>query len=396
MEAALEVFQALDEPSPAEEDWRYVDYEKPFAGLKPISGPGTALPPGRFGAALGETSGRVRIVDGTVLEADSDVLSVATMAAVPADRFRSRVAPDHNKLAAAHRAFAHDGVFIDVPAGTAVEQPLLVEVQATAEGTASFPHVSIGVGRNAEAKVVLVYRSAADVDLLMVPEVDLHLDEGANLRFLTVQNADQAATLVAHQRMTLGRDATGRIGEVGLGGGFARLDLGIDLEGDGCSAETVGLYFGEGRQTLDYRMLIRHSGKNTSSNVFLKGAVEDQAQSVFTGLLRIEKEATRTSTFETNRNLVLSETAKANSVPNLEILCDDVVCGHGSSVGPLDEGSLYYLQSRGLTRPRAERLLIKGFFQEVIDRLPIEGLDTVISEEVLRRFVTAQAEGRVA
>jgi Fe-S cluster assembly protein SufD len=142
--------------------------------------------------------------------------------------------------------------------------------------------------------------------------------------------------------------------------------------------------------------VIDHQGRNTTSDVFLKGAVEDDAQSVFTGLLRIEKDAARTSTFETNRNLVLSENAKAHSVPNLEILCNDVICGHASSVGPLESEHLYYLMSRGLTRVRAERLLIRGFFQQVIDRLPIEGLGEPVSDEVFRRFVTAQEEGRVA
>ncbi len=283
-----------------------------------------------------------------------------------------------------------------MPAGAAVRDPFVIDLQAMTPGAASFPHISVRLGENAEASVVVVYRSAPGASLLMVPEIDLDLADGANLRFLTVQNMDHAATTVTHQRVHIGRDATGRIGEVGLGGDFARLDLTVELEGDGCSAETVGLYFGEGDQTLDYRMVIRHSGKNTSSDVFLKGAVEDQAQSVFTGLLRIEKDAVRTSTFETNRNLVLSEGAKANSVPNLEILCDDVVCGHGSSVGPPDENSLYYMQSRGLSRPTAERLLIKGFFQEVIDRLPIGGMEEPISTEVFRRFVTAQDEGRVA
>ncbi|MGH8947598.1 MAG: SufB/SufD family protein, partial [Acidimicrobiia bacterium] len=177
---------------------------------------------------------------------------------------------------------------------------------------------------------------------------------------------------------------------------LGRLDLGVSLVGDGSSSEVVGLYFGEGEQTLDYRMVIDHQGRSTSSDVFLKGAVEDDAQSVFTGLLRIEKDAARTSTFETNRNLVLSENAKAHSVPNLEILCNDVICGHASSVGPLESEHLYYLMSRGLTRERAERLLIRGFFQQVIDRLPIEGLGEPVSDEVFRRFVAAQEEGRVA
>jgi Fe-S cluster assembly protein SufD len=183
---------------------------------------------------------------------------------------------------------------------------------------------------------------------------------------------------------------------VGLGGNLGRLDLGVNLNGDGASSEVVGIYFGEGDQTLDYRMLIDHHGRRTSSDVFLKGAVEDNAQSVFTGLLRIEKDATRTSTFETNRNLVLSDNARAQSVPNLEILCDDVVCGHASSVGPLEEDHLYYLQSRGLGKERAERLLIRGFFQEVIDRLPLANVAKPVSDEVFRRFVTAQEEGRVA
>lgn len=396
MEAALEVFSSLDEPTGAEEDWRYVDYNRPFSSLALVGDPGAPLPPGDFIGALDRVSGRATIVDGTVTHQEAEGLVVAAMNGIDAERHYSRVPVDHNKLAAAHAAFAHDGLYIDVPDGAAVADPFIIDLQAITPGVASFPHISVRVGENAEARVVVVYRSAPGAGLLMIPEIDLDLAKGANLRFLSVQNMDHAATTVTHQRVHLGRDATARVGEVGLGGDFARLDLTVELEGDGCSAETVGLYFGEGDQTLDYRMVIRHSAKNTSSDVFLKGAVEDESQSVFTGLLRIEKDAVRTSTFETNRNLVLSEGAKANSVPNLEILCDDVVCGHGSSVGPPDENSLYYMQSRGLSKPTAERLLIKGFFQEVIDRLPIGGMEGPISEEVFRRFTTAQDEGRVA
>jgi Fe-S cluster assembly protein SufD len=183
---------------------------------------------------------------------------------------------------------------------------------------------------------------------------------------------------------------------VGLGGDLGRLDLAVNLEGDGASSEVVGLYFGEGSQTLDYRMVINHLGKGTSSEVFLKGGLEDDSQSIFTGLLRIEKDAEKTSTFETNRNLVLSENAKAHSDPNLEILSNDVICGHASSEGPLEEDHLYYLQSRGLRKERAERLLIRGFFTEVIDRLPIAGLAEPVSTEVFSRFVQAQEEGRLS
>lgn len=395
MAAAFPVFEALDEPTGVEEDWRYVEYDHQFSDLQAALEPGEALPDGPFLTSVGDTSGHVLIVDGHVVEASSDSLQLARLRDSEEREF-GLVAPDHNKLTAAHAAFAADGLFITVPEGTVVEEPLVIEVQGSTPGVASFPHIAVDVGVNAEAQILVVYRSAEGERLLMVPNVDLNIAASGRLRYLSVQGLDHQASNVIHQRMKLGRDASGRVGEVGLGGDFARLDLAVDLEGDGCSSEVVGLYFGEGSQTLDYRMVINHSGKNTSSDVFLKGAVEDDSQSVFTGLLRIEKDATRTSTFETNRNLVLSENAKANSVPNLEILCDDVVCGHGSSVGPLEEDHLYYMLSRGLSRVRAERLLIRGFFQEVVDRLPVAGLAEPVSAEVFRRFVHAQDEGRVA
>jgi Fe-S cluster assembly protein SufD len=397
MEAAYQVFTSLDEPTGAEEDWRYVEFDHSFADLTPATAAGTPLESGPFVSSLRERSGRVLIVDGGVLEHESDAAQVTRFADHDADPGLPTMLPvDHNKLTAAHSAFAHDGVLIDVTPGTVMETPLVVEVQATAEGTACFPHVHVRVGADAEARVLVAYRSADGARLLMVPKIGLEIGDGGRLRFLSVQGIDHAASLVVHQRAVLGRDATSRIGEIGLGGHLGRLDLGVSLVGDGSSSEVVGLYFGEGDQTLDYRMVIDHQGRSTSSDVFLKGAVEDDAQSVFTGLLRIEKEAARTSTFETNRNLVLSENAKAHSVPNLEILCNDVMCGHASSVGPLEPEHLYYLRSRGLTRERAERLLIRGFFQEVIDRLPIAGLEDPVSDEVFRRFVAAQAEGRVA
>lgn len=394
MRSSFASFDSLAEPTGSEEDWRYVDFDLAFANLSPVAEPGTPMAPGRFVSALSELAGRAQIVDGSVVAVEGPLVS--RLSDRSADDWTMSVESDRNKLAAAHAAFAHDGVFINIPAGKVVEAPILVEIQAITPGGATFPHLSVVVGDNAQASVVVVYRSAPDTQLLMVPDIDLNIGQGGVLKYLAVQNLDQQGYTVAHQRARLGRDASLRLGEAGLGARVGRLDLILEMEGDGSSAETVGLYFGENQQTLDYRMLIRHSGRNTSSDVLLKGAVEDDAQSVFTGLIRIEPDAVRTSTFETNRNLVLSENAKAHSVPNLEILCDDVICGHGSSVGPLEEEHLYYLQSRGLSRSRAESLLIKGFFQEVIDRLPIGGLEAPLAEAVFDRFVAAKAEGRVA
>jgi Fe-S cluster assembly protein SufD len=169
----------------------------------------------------------------------------------------------------------------------------------------------------------------------------------------------------------------------------------IDLEGTGSNGRVDGLYFGDGNQVLDYRAFMNHSAPNTTSDMFLTGAVEDEADSVFTGLIRIEKEAQKTNAFQTNRNLVLSEGAEAQSVPNLEILANDVRCGHGSTVGPLDLDQRYYLMSRGLDQERADRLQVRGFFEEAIRRLPEPALAGPVRERVNAKYIAAQEEGRV-
>ena len=396
MAAAYDVFESLAMPSGSEEEWKYVDLDFDLASMPFPSEPGPALDPGSFLTGVTDRAASVTIVDGAVFDAESaGEVSVERLAdlddiAGVADLF----APDRDKFSAARSAFGVDGVRVRVPAGVDVADPVVIDVQAVTEG-ASFPSISVEVGENAGLGVVVVYRSAPGVGAVLSPQVGLHAETGGRVKFVGVQSLDHAATAVVHQRAILGRDASARIGEVGLGGALGRLDLVVDHVGDGCSSEVVGVYFGEGDQTLDYRMVLHHQGKRTSSDVLLKGAVEDRAQSVFTGLLKIDRDATRTSAFETNRNLVLSEEAKAHSVPNLEILCDDVICGHGSSVGPLDEEHVYYLLSRGLPRKKAEQMLIRGFFNEIIERLPVPDVADAVAAEVFGRFVAAQEEGRL-
>lgn len=396
MADAYAAFEAQEVPTGAEEEWRYVDLDLDLSRLAPASDARTSLAPGPFlTAALERAAGTVTIVDGSVVDVDAAVDGVSVRRVSELGGFNA-AAVDRDKFAAAHTAFATDGVRVEAKEGALVEAPVVVDVQATQPDVMSFPHVEVEVGANAEASVVVVYRSPDGMESVAVPGIYLAAGDGGRLRFLSVQGWGSSTTGIAHQRVRLGRDATGRIGEVGLGGRIGRLDLTVDLEGAGASTEVVGLYFGEDHQTLDYRMVINHIGRNTSSDVFLKGAVEDYAESVFTGLLRIEKDAQRSSAFETNRNLVLSEHAKAHSVPNLEILCDDVMCGHGSSVGPLEEEHLYYLRSRGISRAKAERMLIRGFFTDVLDRLPIDVVTEPVQRAVFRRFVAAQEAGRLS
>lgn len=397
MAQAMASFDALPVPTGTEEEWRYVDLDLELDRLHPALDPGDSLEDGPFlTAAMEQASGRVTIVDGTVAGVDIASPGLAARRIADLDGLSAAAAADRDKFAAAHLAFATDGIRIEVPEGTVVETPVVVDVQATSAETMSFPHVEFAVGTNAEASMLVVYRSPDGIEAVSVPSVSLEADDGGRLRYLAVQRWGDATAGLAHQRLRLGRDATGRIGEVGLGGRVGRLDLTVDLEGSGSSSEVVGLYFGKDAQTLDYRVVIHHVGKSTSSDVYLKGAVEDDARSVFTGTIRIEKEANGASSFEKNRNLVLSGNAKAHSVPNLEILCNDVICGHGSSVGQLEEEHLYYLQSRGLSRQRAERMLIRGFFAEVVGRLPVTTVAGPIQDAVFSRFIEAQESGRLS
>lgn len=398
MASAYDVYETVPLPTPKDEQWKYVDLDLDLDAIPLAGAHGTPLPPGAFLDALTRRAGSATIVDGTVTDlAPGDGFTIESIAGLDDESLDPIVGlfePTRDKFVAARAAFGVDGVRIVVPAGVEVDGPIVVDVQATM-AAASFPYISVEVGRDAGCSVVVVYRSAPGVDALVVPQVGLHVGDGGRIRFVGVQSLDFAATGIVHQRAVLGRDASVKLGEVGLGGSLGRLDLVVDHVGDGSSSELVGVYFGEHDQTLDYRIVLHHQGKRTTSDVFLKGAVEDRAQSVFTGLVKIDKDATRTSAFEKNRNLVLSEDAKAHSVPNLEILCNDVICGHGSSVGPLEEEHLYYLRSRGLPKYKAEQMLIRGFFQEIIDRLPVADLEDAVATEVFARFVTAQEEGRL-
>jgi Fe-S cluster assembly protein SufD len=401
----LEFFEKLDMPSSAEEVWRYVDLPFRLQDLdlapSPVGGMDDA---DDVAAALGVTAGRATIVDGTVTDlsaGDEGAVFVSLQEGLNehgdfmARFFAAGVAPDLDVFSAAHHAFAHDGVLLRVPANRQVEEPFYIDVQATAEGTVSFPHVTIVVEANAEASVVVSFRSPDGRFLVVNPHVEAFVEDGARLKLSTVQRFGYETHSITHERVLIGRDANARLGEVGLGGRLGRLHLSLDVAGRGASTDLVGLFFGEQEQTLDYRLFMNHLGSNTSSNVFLKGAVEDQARSVFTGLVKIEKDIAKVSAFETNRNLVLSEGASAHSVPNLEILSDDVICGHGSTVGPLEDEPLYYLMSRGLSEARAARLLVHGFFEEVINRLPHADLAAPVRAAVNRKFVEAQQEGRV-
>ncbi|MCE2526147.1 MAG: SufD family Fe-S cluster assembly protein [Actinomycetia bacterium] len=394
---ALEEYRRLQMPSPKEENWKYVNLGFDLDEMGLPSAAGDPLPDDGFVAALSNRAGSAVMVDGRLVGVinESEAQLGPSMEAAEGGPFPDLLTADTDKFAAAALAFSVDGISLRIPRNRAVDAPFVIDVQSTCPETVIFPSVTVQAEENSEATVVILFRSPDGMPSVVAPNLQTTVGHGARLSVTTVGLMGTEGANVMHHRSRIGPDATLRMGEIGLGGRLARMDLRTTLAGRGGSVEVVGLYYGEMQQVLDYRLVVNHVGPSTSSEVFLKGGVQDHAQSIFTGLLRIEEDAAGTSAFETNRNLVLSDGAKANSVPNLEILCNDVICGHGSSVGPLETEPLYYLMSRGISKARAERILVRGFFEEAIGRLPLDDLDEPARQAVNRRFALAQEGGRV-
>ena len=387
----LAAFEKLEMPDPREEVWRYVDldvditdFRLPLAAGDPMGGDDSIL------GVLGDVAGHAVSVDGVTMTADGDDahVTVASMAGAGdleglAAAMTGGVPADLDIFAAAHQAFGTDGVVIAAGAGRAIERPVLVDMQVTVAGSIALPRLVVIAHPGSEVWVVAHLRSPDGVPILALPQFDLVTGANARVGLTVVQQWGDQTVAAAQHRLRAGRDAFVELDEAGMGGQFSRLHLTIDLEGRGADARVLGAHIGDGDRTLDYRAFVNHAAPNTTSEMFLKGAVGDTAKSVFTGLIRIEPEGQRSNAHQTNRNLVLSEGAEAHSVPNLEILANDVRCGHGSAVGPLDEEQRYYLMSRGLDRARADRLQVKGFFEQVLTRFRHRELEPRLRQEIM-------------
>jgi len=394
-EAGFSAFSSLPMPDSHQEEWRYVEADVDLDSLVLPRAAGTSLPAaGSLAPALGRLAGHALNVDGhTARVQAADGVGLSSLAAALAAGgeavrrvFRSGPAGDLDRFAAAHHAFAADGVLLHVGRGRRLPGPVLVEFQATAPGSLALPRLSLLAEEGSEASVVLHYRSPDGAALVAVPQVEVVAEPNARLLLTVVQQWGDATRAFGHQTMATGRDSSLTFSEAGLGGSSARLHLRIDLDGPGSEAQVFGLYFGHRRQTLDYRYYVTHRAQHTNSSMYLKGAVGGDARSVFTGLIRIEPEGQYSDAVQTNRNLVLSEGAEAHSVPNLEILANEVRCGHGSAVGPIDAEQRYYLMSRGLDRARADRLQVKGFFEDVLARFPHGELEPSLRAGLMDRY----------
>jgi Fe-S cluster assembly protein SufD len=392
--AAAERFVSAVLPSPAEEAWRYSRIDeldlgrfRPGVGQAPAGGAGATEIPGR--------AGRIVCVNGVVVEAQLDEsleakgVVVADLATHPeAAEWLGRCSDSSpDAFIHLHDAFLVGGAFIRVPDGVVVQGPIVVENHSEGDGLASFPHLVLSAGEDSEVSVLERFSSPMNGGAhLVVPVTELVVGDAARVSYLGMQDHGPAIWQIGLQRALLGRDSTLRTSAVALGGDYARLRAEAFLAGPGASSEMVAVYFANESQMLDFRTLQDHDAPHTSSDLLFKGAVEDTASSVYSGLVRLRKPAQRANAAQTNRNLVLSPGAAAKSIPNLEIEANDVRCSHASAVGPIDDDQLYYLQSRGVPPEVAERLIVFGFFEDVIERLPIGGLADALRAAVAVKF----------
>lgn len=283
---------------------------------------------------------------------------------------------------AAHQA----PLLIEIPRGVVVAEPIVIDHTAPA-GAAIFPRTVLRVGEGAQCTVIERFGSAASPSTsLTVPVLVIEAGQSAIVSYLAVNDVSSDSWQVGHQVVSGERDSTINLSTVTLGGHYTRVRTESRSVGRGASLRQVALYFAAGDQMHDFRVHQDHIAPNTSSDLLFKGAVQDSARSVYTGLISIREGAKGTSANQTNRNLTLSEGAWAESVPNLDIRNNDVSCSHASTVGPIDEDQRFYLESRGLPPEIAERLVILGFFDEVLGQLPSPALAQDLRQRVESRL----------
>jgi Fe-S cluster assembly protein SufD len=213
--------------------------------------------------------------------------------------------------------------------------------------------------------------------------VEIHVGDGANLRFVELQSWGEHVWNFSHERARVGRNGTLDWIFGAIGSHVTKNFSDLDLFGEGASGRMSGFYFTNGKQHLDHDTQQNHLAAHTTSDLLFKGALKDNSRSVWQGMIYVAPGAQKTDGYQANRNLVLSSTARADSIPGLEILADDVRCTHGATVGKIDPDQVFYFRSRGLPRDEAERLIVEGFFDPIMQRIPFEQVRERFQQAIL-------------
>lgn len=314
------------------------------------------------------------------LTTTGDLPEGVTRATIDLDAARAHgiLAPE-DRPAAIAAARAGEVVHYDIPAGLELDAPVIIRANGTGEDIVH-GHTLLTIGANARATVVVEHEGLARYSELF----SVVVGDGAALTLASLQMWDDGSIHLGQHDAIVGKDAQYRHVAVSLGGDIVRLNSNVRYDGPGGEAELLGLYFADAGQHLEHRTYIDHNMPKATSDVMYKGALQGKdARSVWVGDVLIRPEALGIDTYELNRNLILTEGARADSVPNLEIETGDIEgAGHASSTGRFDEEHLFYLMSRGIPEMEARRLVVRGFFHEVILKIGIPEIEEVLSQKI--------------
>jgi Fe-S cluster assembly protein SufD len=367
----LERYHALSLPTTRDEHWRFTD----LSGFDPDAW-----------AAADEAGAETAPLSFVELDASGiatlDERGLTVVSAPDGIRFEaltdtepllgSLVKAD-DKLRAHNAAVWQHGLLVRIPAGVELERPLFLRVTNTVEGGSLFWRVLV-VAEPGSRFTLIEELGSADPELTGYANaaVEIVVHDGAKVEYVNVQNLSRRTWLFSSNHARVERDAELDWVAGGFGSAKGKVWIQNDLVDRGATSRVTGAYFADGTQHLDYDTYQLHAAPDTESDFAFKGALRDAARTVWRGMIRVEEGAQKTNAYQENRNLLLSKTAMANSIPGLEILANDVRCTHGATLSQVDREQLFYLMARGLPRSEAERLIVRGFFQDVLDRVELE------------------------
>ncbi len=401
-QAAWEQFQQLPWPSRSEEEWIRTDIRTfkldNYSPWREAPAQDAELPPGLLTESV-ELGGQVVSFDGaTVSERINDTWRDRGVWFEALDDLdhqkweqirpfwkRHVVNPHQDRFAALHNAFWRGGRVLYVPRGVVVDQPLH-SLSVLSPGGSDLGRTLIVLEDGAEATVLVETASLGHGDDgLHCGVTEVIQGAGSHLRLVNLQDWGHRVWHFAHQKAEVARDATLQWTIAAMGSRLAKVNQHVALVGPGANSQVNGVLFTDGTQHLSYHTLQHHVAPNCRSDFLYKSALQDRSRTVWRGMIKVDPKAQKTDGYQRNDNLLLSGTARADSIPGLEIEADDVRCTHGSTSGRVDEELIFYARCRGYTRKEAIRMIVTGFFQQVFDRITIESVRDALSEAIARR-----------
>lgn len=383
--AALRSFEAQPFPTRRDENWRYTDLKRfTLDGLELVSAPSDKSVSKRIETRIADSDAEGVLVykGGEVVYRDSKISETGviftdlhTALAEHEDLVKkhlySVVNATQSKYTALNAAVWQNGTFLYVPKNTEVELPLGAFYSADAGGL-SAPRTLIVLEANAKATFIDEYSSEEFGErLFSTGSVEIILGDGANLRYVSLQNWSRTVAQINRIKARLDRSSRLESLTVSLGADAARAEVECEMAGPGAESEMLGLYFADKKQHYNQYTLQHHAADHAHSDLLFKGALRDGSEAVYSGMIRVDENAQKTDAYQTNRNLLLDSQSDAVSIPQLEIGANDVRCSHGSTTSPVPEDQRFYLTSRGLSPEVAEHVLVTGFLHEVTSRVTL-------------------------